>query len=302
VCASTNFTPFNEERYELDSFAEQDPELAAYSGHHVWLVRCRDCGFAQPETLPVLPNFFRRIYDQRWSAQWLDAEFEAGTKQRIFDTIFAEVGRRTRDLDHALRLLDVGAHVGAFVDMAGARGWCPEGLEWNTRTASYAERRTGVRIHRSDLEALAAEGRRYDVITLTDVLEHMPEPCKALRASHRLLHRGGWVAVKVPHGRLQLAKQRVRGVLDGRPPAIATNLVHVNHFGPSSLRMALRLSGFEAITVSVGAPELSPRRGGLAGIFGDALRMSCYGVARIIPCGARSPLAFNLQAFARRGV
>ena len=300
VCEAQDFTRFNEEVYDLDGFAEQDPELSAYSGHRFWLLRCRRCGFAQPESLPALPNFFRRIYDQRWSAAWLEREFENEAKQFVFETILAELRRRVHT--SPVRLLDVGAHVGFFIDMARARGWLPEGLEWNALTAEYAERRTGLPVHRSDLDELAAAGRRYDVITFTDVLEHIPEPGRALSASHRLLERGGWIAVKVPYGRYQLAKQRVRGLISGHPPAIATNLIHVNHFSPRSLELALRRSGFEAVTVSVGAPELSPRGArGPAEIVGDALRMACYRLARVIPGGAHSPLAFNLQAYARRG-
>ena len=65
VCDTAQLTRFHECRLDFAEYARQDPELHAYSGHKVWLVRCGACGFGQPERLPALPHFFDRMYDQR---------------------------------------------------------------------------------------------------------------------------------------------------------------------------------------------------------------------------------------------
>ena len=64
------------------------------TGDHVWLVRCAACGFGQPEALPTLPNFFDRMYDQRWSEDWIRNEFEADYKDYIFHGILGTLARR----------------------------------------------------------------------------------------------------------------------------------------------------------------------------------------------------------------
>jgi Methyltransferase domain len=173
----------------------------------------------------------------------------------------------------------------------------------NPRTAAYAGRRTGAPVHHDSLRALAVSGPRYHAITFTDVLEHMPDPRAVLEASRALLVRGGWIAVKVPYGDRQLVKERIRARLRGRRPSIGTNLVHVSHFSPRSLRLGLSMAGFDSIAVSVGAPELfcAAPRGTLRVPAANAVRLACYRLARALPLGVRSPLAFNLQAFARRG-
>ncbi|HYJ80933.1 MAG TPA: methyltransferase domain-containing protein, partial [Longimicrobiaceae bacterium] len=242
VCGSAELAPVHTAIFELSEYARQDPGLARYTGATVRLVRCRRCGFGQPEALPALERFFERMYDQRWSAEWTEAEFRDGTKDLIFHTVLRDLARRVPSARRTL--LDVGAHVGRLLHLAAAAGWRPEGVELNERTASYAVRATGLPVHRCGLRELEAGGRRYGAVTLVDVLEHIPEPIAALRAAAALLEPGGWLVVKVPEGPAQLRKERVRGrVRRGYRPTVADNLVHVNHFTAGSLRLALRDAG-----------------------------------------------------------
>jgi hypothetical protein len=69
----------------------------------------------------------------------------------------------------------------------------------------------------------------------------------------------------------------------------------VNHFSAASLARALTAAGFKEVTVVAAAPEL-PTAGG-AGFWG---RVAAFHVARALPGGAASPLAFNLQGYGRR--
>jgi hypothetical protein len=117
-----------------------------------------------------------------------------------------------------------------------------------------------------------------------------------LRRLHALLHPGGWVAVKVPNAPAQRIKERLRArVQRGYRPALADNLVHVNHFSPGSLRLALERAGFTAIAIDPAAPELSER-----GALDRAVRLSAFAAARVLPGALHTPLALNLQAYGRR--
>lgn len=293
ICGGRALEPVHECLFDLREYRAQDPELAAYTGARVWIARCASCGFAQPAAVPALPRFFERMYDQRWSDEWLAGEFDSDAKTLIFDGILDALERR---LPPARRtLVDVGAHVGRFVHMAAARGWRAEGIELNPRAAEYAARRTAAAVHRLDARALASRGRAYDAVALTDVLEHIPEPRALLETLAPLVAPGGWIAVKVPCGTNQLRKERVRAAL-GRAArvSVADNLVHVNHFSPGSLRLALERAGYADVHVAVGLPETPGARAA------RAARLALYYAARATG-GARSPLAFNLQAFARRG-
>ena len=298
VCGGTRLLRFHQSRLDFREYARQDPALAQYSDRRVWIVECRSCGFGQPEELPRLPRFFERMYDQRWADEWIEREFEARYKDLIFRTILRQLDRRVGSRARR-RLLDVGAHAGRFMSMAQAAGWDVEGVEVNPKTAAHAERRTGALVHRLGIDAVAAEGRRYDALTLTDVLEHIPDPVHVLTAAADLLVPGGAVAVKVPSGPAQRRKEQVLSSLDrGRPVSLADNLVHVNHFSAHSLHLALERAGFRDVTILPGAPELRYEGTPVRCAVSNTLRLTIYGVAHGM--GVRSPAALNLQAYATK--
>jgi SAM-dependent methyltransferase len=285
-------------RFHFPEYADQDPELAAYTGRTVQIQRCGTCGFAQPSAMPVLPRYFDRMYDQHWSPEWVAAEHDADYKDFIFRGILAFLSSRV--VARPRRLLDIGAHAGRFLRMAQADGWEAEGLELNARTAAFARQATGAAVHFGNVHNFDPAGRRFDAVTLTDVLEHVPDPLSILRRVHDLLADGGWIAVKVPNAPSQRLKETLRGKLQPRyRPRIADNLVHVNHFSANSLRLALSRAGYADIVLTVGAPELPPGRG-VRSTAARGARLVSFHAARALPLGERSPLAFNLQAYARR--
>jgi hypothetical protein len=298
VCDGTALTPVHELIFELSTYGVQDPGLAAYTGSRLALCRCEQCGFAQPEALPTLPRYFDRLYDQRWSDDWIRGEFEAEYKDGIFREILAALGQRLGPVRRGL--LDVGAHAGRFVWLARAAGWSAEGLELNPKTAAYAARRTGAAIRQLNVHDAAVGDTAYDAITLTDVLEHIPDPVRVLTRTAALLAADGWVAVKVPCGPSQLFKETWRGrLLRSYRPTLADNLVHVSHFSPDSLRRALERAGYVDVTIEPAPPEL-PATLGLRGAMSRASRLAACRAARLIPRGLHTPLTLNLQAYGRR--
>jgi SAM-dependent methyltransferase len=313
ICGGRQLVPYHTLRFDLDAYLNeaQDPELAGYTGETLDLVRCASCGFGQPAALPTLPNYFDRMYDQRWSERWIVEEFESTSKDFIFRSILRELERR---LGRTGRLLDVGAHAGRFLHLAKHAGWDVEGIELNPRTAAYAAVRTGVAVHRINAHALADSGRRYEAVVLTDVLEHIPQPIDLLATLARLTVPDGIIAVKVPCGPSQALKEHVLAAVSSHRATLADNLVHVNHFSPPSLKMALERAGFTA-TIRTAAPELRPLRSSPsadavardegahrfsgAAFASNAVRLATYALARL-PGAVSTPAALHLQAFGAR--
>src|SRR5205807_357338 len=212
----------------------------------------------QPEELPALERFFDRMYAQRWSDEWIAGEFDADYKDFIFAAILRTLKRRVPPAPRTL--LDIGAHAGRFLHLAQADGWTVEGIELNPRTAAFAAKRTGALVHQVNAHALASDGRRFGAVVLTDVLEHIPEPMRLLESIAALVEPGGSIAVKVPNGRAQWIKGRALAAVSAHRVSLADNLVHVNHFSPRSLALALEHAGFSGVTVRTAPPEL-PQRG-----------------------------------------
>ena len=294
VCGAAAGDRFHEAVLEFNAWREQDPELAAYTGQTIWLRRCAACGFAQPERIPALPHYFERMYDQRWPPDWVAQEFESAYKDVIFTRILDGLDARVNGAPRTL--LDIGSHAGRFLHLAGRAGWQAEGTEINPRTAAYAAERTNATVHRVRAEDVGSLGRRFLAVTLTDVLEHIPEPLAMLSTARGVLAAHGWISVKVPCGPVQVFKETWRARLQrGYRATVADNLVHVNHFSPRSLRLALERAGFKRVTVEVAAPECPP-----SSSASTAARLALYQVSRFVPGGVHTPLALHLQAFAQR--
>ena len=294
MCGATDLRAYHESVVDLVAYAGQDPELAEYRCESVRLVRCTACGFGQPEHLPTLPRFFDRMYDQLWSPEWIQQEFEGTYKDLIFGRILSTLDRKVQRRPR--RLLDVGAHAGRFLGMAHDAGWVAEGIELNPRTAAYAARRTRLPVHHRNAEDLRVLDGAFDAVTLTDVLEHVPRPVPMLQRLRAVMREDGWIAVKVPCGPAQRLKEEWRSrLVRGYRPRLADNLVHVNHFSPGSLRLALGRAGFDRVRIEVGAPECPP-----SPVASRGIRLGLYYAARALPFGTETPLALNLQAFARR--
>lgn len=300
VCGGPELVEVHRAIFEFSIYADQDPDLARYTDEHVMLVRCAACGFTQPQALPTLDRYFARMYDQRWSEEWMAREYESGYKDLIFLTVLK---RLARVLPPSRRsLLDLGAHVGRFIRLARAAGWTAEGVELNPQTAAFAAAATHLPVHRADAAALADAGRRYDAVTFIDVLEHIPDPVSVLAGIRRVVAPGGWLAVKVPNGPVQLQKELWRArIVPGYRATVADNLVHVNHFTPGTLAEAMRRAGFVNVRVEPAAPEVVQpgdarplRRHGM-----NATRRVAHVLARALPGGARTPLALHLQAYAQ---
>jgi hypothetical protein len=300
VCGGTEQDRVWHDPLDLSMFSRFGPY--AHAEHEpTWVVRCRACGFGQPESLPTVDNFFDLIYTMDWTPETLAREFDSGYKDQIFQIVLEGLEQR---LPAGLprTLLDVGTHVGRFVHVAKQAGWEAEGAEFNPVTASYAAQRTGAPIHQGRAQDLAAQGRRFSALTLNDVLEHIPQPVPLMTELRGLLPAGGVVAVKVPHGPMQRVKEGIRrSILRRADAGVGTRYVHVNHFTVASLRRCLEEAGFHKITVAVAAPDFVPASFAdrtRSQAFAAFLRSAVYRAARLVPGGVYTPLALNLQAFA----
>ncbi len=96
------------------------------------------------------------------------------------------------------RLLDVGCATGDFLHAFQVNShWDVMGLEIVPDAAAVA-REKGLVIIEKDLEEANLAESAFDVITLWDVLEHMPNPAKVLQICYDLLKPGGMLVLKCP--------------------------------------------------------------------------------------------------------
>jgi 2-polyprenyl-3-methyl-5-hydroxy-6-metoxy-1,4-benzoquinol methylase len=153
------------------------------------------------------------------------------------------------------RLLDVGAGDGSFLDLARRHGYDVLGTEFSEEGARRA-REVGLEILLGQLCDIDFGGRRFDVVTLWHVLEHVPNPGQVLTRVFELLQPGGRLVVAVPNEDNALMNHRLgrRRWLpkEGRFPKPQWGTeIHLTHFQKPTLTAALRQAGFEVIRTGI---------------------------------------------------
>lgn len=136
-------------------------------------------------------------------------------------------------------LLDVGANFGHFAAEA-APHFDVFGLEPSRVATEWARSHVGVRIETGSVY----DGRpdfhgRFDVITMWDVIEHLPDPLRALSCVRAWLKPGALLCVSTPD-----MGSRVARVM-GRHWHYLDLVQHVALFDRQNLSALLRRAGFE---------------------------------------------------------
>lgn len=151
------------------------------------------------------------------------------------------------------RLLDVGCGTGLFLFEARKQNWQVEGLDIAKESAELAKKKYGLdRIHVGRLEDHPLEAASYDVVTLWDVIEHMPRPMENVRALNRLLRPGGVLAMQTPDegGLFKLLARlpyRLFGERGGGLLHFVYYIPHYVSFCRKSMTALLERGGFEVI-------------------------------------------------------
>jgi len=102
-------------------------------------------------------------------------------------------------------LLDVGCGGASFLDVCKKNGWEVEGIDPSPSSAKVALEKYNIKVHHGDFKDMELD-KKFDVITLWGVLEHISDPVSALNKAVSLLKNGGILAFEVPSADCFLSK------------------------------------------------------------------------------------------------
>ncbi len=162
---------------------------------------------------------------------------------RLAPPLAAVAERGVRHLPAGERCLDVGCGNGLFVAEAAAAGWIAAGIDPDAQAVA-AGRDAGLDLVVESIEDRAGrEPGAFDAVTLSHVLEHVPDPVAFLSAARRLLRPGGTVWIATPNLAAAGHERYGRDWVHLDPPR------HLTLFDAASIRVALAAAGFDEIRV-----------------------------------------------------
>jgi len=170
------------------------------------------------------------------------------------------------------RLLDVGCAAGYFADEARKVGWQVVGCDISEYATRHAER-LGIRVIRGDFVSADFGGEVFDLITLFNVIEHLPEPRRVATKLYRLLKPGGVLAVETWDRDSMVARVLGRRWHQYTPPYV------LSYFNRGSLRHLFDPEHWKLRSYHIATKWITLRRGLsiLGGLAGTGLVAELFG-------------------------
>jgi len=140
------------------------------------------------------------------------------------------------------RLLDLGYGEGALLGIAERRGWICSGTEVSPQALDYGRRRGWTVTEDPANDPRFGEGA-FDVVTMIELLEHLPEPIRFVLDAARWLRPGGLLYITTPNaGSLNLRILGLRWSVVSPPE-------HLILWTVCALREVLDAGGFRVLRI-----------------------------------------------------
>jgi len=231
------------------------------------IMRCEKCGLEQTNPLPSsdeLKMLYETYYN--YGGEVGEAESRYVKLRALFQNSWLWNFWLKIDGDisfHAIhgagRLLDVGCNEGRGLVRYQSSGYSVEGLELNNKAANVA-RKKGFAVY-TDLIEQFHPATKYDVVVLSNVLEHSFAPAEMLTHVAGILNPGGEVWISCPNSQSWLRTVFGKYWINWHVP------FHISHFSPGTLSDVLQTSGFNTVKLKQETPALWVAHSVLASVF-----------------------------------
>lgn len=211
------------------------------------LIDCEQCGFRHIIPLPsaeTLRRFYEAEFYQSNRPHYIEASKEDVEWRQSEFTDRCTIAEKLTGREPG-RALDIGCGPGDFLLAAKHRGWDVLGVEPSPMAAEYAASR-GLEIENAFFSAeLAGTLGNFDLVHMSEVLEHIPNPLELLASVKEILNPGGILCVSVPNdfNPLQVAFQEIAG----KDPWWVVPDHHLNYFDFDSLEKVMENAGLPPV-------------------------------------------------------
>jgi len=226
-------------------------------GYPGWftILACRRCG--QLETAPQLcEKELTAVYSKYYPRKCVELpELEKRAAQKNSAMVrFKRWFFGTNNQGHyyataGMRVLDFGCGDGtSLLELKNMRAEA-YGIETD-ENVKLVGAHFGLRIHFGTLAENPFPDIRFDLITLNQVIEHIPKPCQLLRQFSARLSRGGRIILSFPNTGSLYRRLMGRNWINWHVP------YHVHHFCGESFALLCKKAGFKVVSKKTVTPNL----------------------------------------------
>jgi len=192
--------------------------------------------FLWPQPTPKeIENIYRESYYKSWGVFTGEekpetARLKKGTSDRYLKRVMLH--RRSG------KLLDIGFAFVYLMEVAQGYGFEVYGVELSHFSSTIAKKKFGAKVLEGKLEDSRFPNAHFDVITMFDLIEHIPLPLEFMKEVRRVIKPGGFIAITTPD------TSSLSYRLLGYGGWFHWKLEHLGYFNRKSIEELARHAGF----------------------------------------------------------
>ncbi len=209
-------------------------------------VKCNKCGLVFFNPQMRQEGLYEKEYFQSKDSGKIGYENYLSDKENIVLSSKKHLRQLLKFKAPPGKLLDIGCAAGFFLKAASELGWQCQGVEIS-KFASENARKLGFKVHNGKLRDAAFPRSSFDVITLWDTIEHLPDPLAELQEINAIMKNHGVLVIDTPNVDCISAK------IFGSKWMQFKSKEHTFFFSKKTLKTALEKNGFKIVfTTDVG--------------------------------------------------
>jgi len=227
---------------KIDTYKEFYFETTDYISEETFdIIKCRGCGVLYTDPCPQkeeMGNYYpEEAYYGSQSGERLISILEELNK----GIALLKVRKISRYKKKGV-ILDLGCGRGLLLSMLKARGWNCFGVEQSDELIRFITEKYGIEMRKEDPEEWDFPEKKFDIVYIYHVLEHIPYPDEVLKEVRKIIKDDGILMVGVPStSSIQFKISRSKWYHLDVPR-------HMVHFNISNLTRLLEKYGFTVIS------------------------------------------------------
>ncbi|EKE02181.1 MAG: methyltransferase type 11 [uncultured bacterium] len=153
-------------------------------------------------------------------------------------------------------LLDYGCGGGNFLALAKKEGFAVTGIEIDENVANIVRNDLQINVKVSTIYQISFPEKKFDIVTLWNVLEHCPKPNLVISELKKILKKDGYLFIEVPNDSsvnrlfaIWLNKIGIRNFLNQIYVKTAHIAGHVNHFNIKTLSKIIENNDMRVVKI-----------------------------------------------------
>ncbi len=218
---------------------------------------CPICGFKNIKIFSPILNecthcglkFVAKIKSNNYYSQIYNKNYFNGA---VYDNYLDEEKYRRRVFRDKIKLikkhlpcegtiLDIGCGMGFFLMEMQKRGYQIKGLDISKYAAAIASAKLNTFIPPADLLSASFSPGQFDIITLWDLLEHLPEPARYLDRISQIIKKNGVLVIET----LNISSLTARMLKEKWPLYFPP--YHLFYFNQKNISLLLEKTGFSLL-------------------------------------------------------